>query len=47
MLKAPLVKEGTAVVNSLARQRTALETFLKATLGLEHGTDLLLSTRLN
>lgn len=29
MLKAPLVKKGDTVVNSLARQRTALEQFLK------------------
>jgi myo-inositol-1-phosphate synthase len=46
MLKAPLVKEGTGVVNSLARQRQALEQFLKACLGLESSGDLLLSTRL-
>lgn len=29
MLKAPVVKEGTSVVNSLARQRNGLEQFLK------------------
>lgn len=29
MLKAPLVKEGTGVVNSLSRQRQGLEQFLK------------------
>ncbi|KAL7414576.1 Myo-inositol-1-phosphate synthase [Mrakia frigida] len=45
MLKAPIVKEGTAVVNSLARQRSGLEQFLKACLGLENGTDLLLESR--
>lgn len=45
MLKAPLVKPGTDVVNSLGRQRNALETFLKACLGLEGNTDLLLQTR--
>jgi len=44
-LKAPIVKEGTAVVNSLARQRAGLEQFLKACLGLENGTDLLLESR--
>ncbi|PFH47483.1 hypothetical protein AMATHDRAFT_67685 [Amanita thiersii Skay4041] len=45
MLKAPLVKPGTDVVNSLNRQRNALEAFLKACIGLEGNTDLLLQTR--
>ncbi|KAB5589147.1 Myo-inositol-1-phosphate synthase [Ceratobasidium theobromae] len=45
MLKAPLVKPGTEVVNSLNRQRTALEAFLKACLGLANEGDLLLETR--
>lgn len=44
-LKAPLVKPGTAVVNSLSRQRAGLEQFLKACLGLENNGDLLLNTR--
>lgn len=46
MLKAPLVKPGTEVINSLNRQRNALEAFLKACLGLEGSSDLLLDTRL-
>ncbi|KAI0002237.1 Myo-inositol-1-phosphate synthase [Russula compacta] len=46
MLKAPLVKRGTDVVNSLSRQRNALETFLKACIGLEGSSDLLLETRI-
>jgi len=46
MLKAPLVKPGSDVVNSLGRQRNALETFLKACLGLEGSTDLLLKSRI-
>ena len=46
MLKAPLVKPGTDVVNSLSRQRNGLEMFLKACLGLENNGDLLLNTRL-
>ena len=46
MLKAPLVKPGTDVVNSLNRQRNALESFLKACIGLEGNTDLLLETRI-
>jgi myo-inositol-1-phosphate synthase len=46
MLKAPLVKPGTDVVNSLGRQRNALETFLKACIGLEGSSDLLLETRI-
>ncbi|KAF8804710.1 Myo-inositol-1-phosphate synthase [Phlegmacium glaucopus] len=46
MLKAPLVKPGTEVVNSLNRQRNALESFLKACVGLEGNSDLLLEARL-
>lgn len=45
MLKAPLVKPGTDVINSLSRQRNGLEAFLKACLGLEGSGDLLLATR--
>jgi myo-inositol-1-phosphate synthase len=45
MLKAPLVKPGTDVVNALSRQRNALESFLKACIGLETNPDLLLETR--
>ena len=46
MLKAPLVKPGTDVVNSLNRQRNALEVFHKACIGLEGSSDLLLDTRI-
>ncbi|TXT07219.1 hypothetical protein VHUM_03389 [Vanrija humicola] len=46
MLKAPLVKPGTDVVNSLNRQRQGLEQFLKACLGLENQGDLLLDSRI-
>ncbi|KAF9496374.1 Myo-inositol-1-phosphate synthase [Pleurotus eryngii] len=46
MLKAPLVKPGTEVINSLNRQRNALESFLKACVGLEGSSDLLLDTRI-
>ncbi|KAJ7177351.1 hypothetical protein C8R43DRAFT_1193322 [Mycena crocata] len=46
MLKALLVKPGTEVVNSLNRQRNALETFLKACIGLEGNSDLLLEARI-
>ena len=45
MLKAPLVKPGTDVVNSLSRQRNGLEAFLKACIGIEVSSDLLLGTR--
>lgn len=37
---------GTDVVNSLNRQRNALESFLKACIGLESNSDLLLETRI-
>ncbi|KZP20074.1 Myo-inositol-1-phosphate synthase [Athelia psychrophila] len=46
MCKAPLVKPGAGVVNSLNRQRNALEAFLKACIGLESNNDLLLETRI-
>lgn len=46
MLKAPLVKPGTDVVNSLNRQRQALEQFMKACIGLDNHGDLLLDTRI-
>ncbi|KAJ8074371.1 Myo-inositol-1-phosphate synthase [Marasmius tenuissimus] len=46
MLKAPLVKPGHEVVNSLNRQRNALESFLKACIGLEGNSDLLLDSRI-
>ncbi|EJD08238.1 Myo-inositol-1-phosphate synthase [Fomitiporia mediterranea MF3/22] len=46
MLKAPLVKPGTDVVNSLSRQRNGLEAFLKACIGLDGSSDLILGTRL-
>ncbi|KAK0435511.1 hypothetical protein EV421DRAFT_2022471 [Armillaria borealis] len=46
MLKAPLVKPGTEVVNSLNRQRNALDAFLKACIGLEGSSDMLLETRI-
>lgn len=37
---------GTEVINSLNRQRNALESFLKACIGLENNSDLLLDTRI-
>ena len=37
---------GTEVVNSLNRQRNALESFLKACVGLEANSDMLLETRI-
>jgi len=46
MLKAPLVKPGTDVVNSLSRQRNGLEAFLKACIGLEGSSDIILGSRL-
>lgn len=40
------LRAGTDVVNSLSRQRNALEAFLKACIGLEGSSDLLLETRI-
>ncbi|WFD23339.1 inositol-3-phosphate synthase [Malassezia equina] len=45
-LKAPLVKRGTDVVNSLNRQRAAVTNFMRACLSLAPESDLLLETRL-
>ncbi|WFD44517.1 inositol-3-phosphate synthase [Malassezia psittaci] len=45
-LKAPLVKPGTDVVNSLNRQRAAVTNFMRACLSLAPESDLLLETRL-
>lgn len=45
-LKAPVVKPGTDVVNSLNRQRAATTNFMRACLGLSPESDLLLETRI-
>ncbi|KAM0790873.1 Myo-inositol-1-phosphate synthase [Microbotryomycetes sp. NB124-2] len=46
MLKAPLVKPGVDVINSLSRQRAALEAFLRACIGLQPSSDLLTFTQM-
>ena len=43
-LKAPVVKPGTDVVNSLNRQRAAATNFLRACIGLAPESDLMLET---
>lgn len=45
-LKAPIVKPGGDVVNSLNRQRAAVTNFLRACLSLPPESDLLLETRI-
>ncbi|GAA6013649.1 hypothetical protein JCM10207_004802 [Rhodosporidiobolus poonsookiae] len=47
MLKAPLTKPGVAPINSLNRQRQALEAFLRACLGLQPASDLVSFTQMN
>ncbi len=42
MLKAPLVPENTPVVNSLSKQRNALENIFRAFIGLRPQNDMLL-----
>ncbi|OZJ03111.1 Inositol-3-phosphate synthase [Bifiguratus adelaidae] len=42
MLKAPLVAPGTPVVNSLAKQRAAMENIFRACVGLPPNNDMLL-----
>jgi myo-inositol-1-phosphate synthase len=39
--QAPLTKPGTDVINSLNRQRQALEAFLRACLSLQPASDLI------
>ncbi|RKP24537.1 myo-inositol-1-phosphate synthase [Syncephalis pseudoplumigaleata] len=42
MLKAPMVPEGTPVVNALSKQRTAMENVFRACIGLPPQNDMLL-----
>lgn len=46
LLKAPLVKPGTPVINSLPRQRAAIENILKALIGLQPTSDMLLQHKM-
>jgi len=46
LLKAPLVKPGSPVINSLPRQRAAIENVLKALVGLQPTSDMLLQHRM-
>ncbi|KAL3899616.1 MAG: hypothetical protein SGCHY_001925 [Lobulomycetales sp.] len=46
MLKAPLVPEGTNVVNALAKQRAALENIMKACVGLPPSSEMAMDDRL-
>lgn len=46
MLKAPLTPPGTPVVNSLAKQRSALNNIFRAVLGLEPENDMTLEHKL-
>jgi myo-inositol-1-phosphate synthase len=43
MLKAPLTSNGNKPVNSLFKQRTCIENFLKACIGLKPNNDLLIN----
>ncbi|KAK0539316.1 Myo-inositol-1-phosphate synthase [Tilletia horrida] len=45
-LKAPLCKKNTDVVNSLARQRTAVTNWLRALIGLPADSDMLVESRI-
>lgn len=45
LLKAPLVKPGSPVVNSLPRQRAAIENVLRALVGMQPNSDMLLQHR--
>ena len=42
LLKAPMVPDNTPIVNSLAKQRKALENILRALIGLRPQNDMLL-----
>lgn len=45
MLKAPLVPNGTPVVNALAKQRSAMENIFRACVGLPAQNDMMLEHR--
>jgi myo-inositol-1-phosphate synthase len=45
MLKAPLVPNGTPVVNALSKQRTAIENILRACVGLPPNSEMMLEHR--
>ncbi|GAA5904814.1 hypothetical protein JCM6882_003212 [Rhodosporidiobolus microsporus] len=47
MLKAPLTKPGIAPINSLNRQRSALEAFMRACLALQPASDLINFTQMS
>jgi myo-inositol-1-phosphate synthase len=42
LAKAPLVPQGTPVINALAKQRACLENFLRALVGLPPDNNMLL-----
>jgi len=46
LVKAPLVRPGKQVVNSLFKQRAALENLFRACVGLSPQNDMLLEDRL-
>lgn len=45
MLKAPLVPEGTLVVNALAKQRAAMENVFRACIGLPPTNDMMIGLK--
>lgn len=47
MCKAPLVPKGTPVINSLFRQRTAIENILRACVGLPPNSHIALEQRVS
>jgi len=47
LLKAPLVPEGTPVVNALFRQRACIENIFKACVGLPPEDHMLLESKVN
>lgn len=47
LLKAPVVKPGAPVVNSLSRQRAAIENVLRALVGVQPNSDMLLQHRVS
>jgi len=46
VLKAPVVKPGTAVVNGASRQRAALENFMRGVIGLQPNSEMELEKKL-
>ena len=46
MLKAPLVPQGTPVINALSKQRNAMENIFRSCIGLQPNNDMMFENRI-